>query len=167
MHPQQQWRLVRMLSIYNMILAYVFFIGNTHSSVKQFIWVQDIVAAIAILIAISVSLYYLKFGFNVMTRFYSRLFGFEFPIILTLFFECVVHYIPPLLLGFPSNPWSFVFAYVIICAWYILVRDDINIIYDNDLKAFVDKTVITLLPLCLTLAFLTRRVRTINKTVLK
>lgn len=55
-------------------------------------------------------------------------------LIIMFVLDIILHLVPFLILGFPHHGVSFLFAYGILLAWYVLVRDWIGSIYVPDLS---------------------------------
>ena len=155
-----------MLSYYSMIIAYAFFIIKTqfgHQVIPTLIY--DTIAAIAIVIALAVGFYYVQYGVVGAQKFYGGLLGVDPPLPFTVLFDVFVHFLPPFLLGLPRNPIAFVWAYLVILAWYVIIRNDFIRIYEECPCAdFVDKAIFTTLPLVLAIfALITQGMRSTKK----
>jgi hypothetical protein len=89
---------------------------------------SDVLAALCVLIAAAALLLLLRNGCAGIGRFYYNIFGISDPSTVILL-DIVTHYVPVLLLGLPSDPFSYVYAYLMLMVYYILVRNRLNAIY--------------------------------------
>lgn len=167
MDPYNEWRINNMLSYYNMVLAYALFIISKqrlykHASTRV---LYDVAAALAVLVALAVLLFYVFFGFKGAQRFYTNLIGAEVPIWFAFVLDTFVHFIPFVLLGMPSNPYAFFAAFAIIVVWYLAIRKNFDRVYDNAIfTEFVDDAMLFKLPTAVVvLAVLTHLVRSRKK----
>ena len=167
MHPYNEWRIHNMLSYYNMVLAYALYAISRQKLYTNPITriIYDVEAALAILIALAVLLFYVFFGFKGAQRFYTNLMGAEVPLYLAFIMDTIVHFVPAILLGLPSSPYAFLVAFAIIVIWYLAIRKNFDKVYDNmTFTKFVDEAMLYKLPIAVvTLAVLTHLMRSGKK----
>lgn len=108
-----------MISGYVAVMAYVSYFINVH---------VDILAGACLLIAVAAFLTKLHNGLKKSMSLYRSIFGIN-NIAIMMTIDFLVHYMPVILLGLPRDPSSYIIAYVLLLAYYIPMRGNLNTVY--------------------------------------
>jgi len=112
--------------------------------------VNEIIRTLSVIVYICVTYIYIRFGFNSVQNFYKQ-FGTIFNSkTYMLMFDYIVHSLPVLLIGLPTDPTSILYGYIIFAGWYALVRKNVQRLYLPDVPLIrYDELICVVVPVIL------------------
>jgi hypothetical protein len=108
-----------MLSGYVAVAAYISYLTKIH---------VDTLAALSILVAVASLILWFNNGNAKFIEFYNTALNVKDPVAVAII-DFVIHYLPAILLGLPHNSYSYIKAYFVLLAYYVLMRNHLNSIY--------------------------------------
>jgi len=112
--------------------------------------VNEIIRTLAVIVYICITYAYIRFGFKSVQKFYKQ-FGVIFNSKMYMVaFDYIVHSLPVLLIGLPTDPASMLYGYIIFVGWYMLVRKNITRLYLTDIPLIrYDEIIFAVVPVIL------------------
>ncbi len=145
-------RISAMYSFWQLLISICIFIFPNLFN-KSFV---DFCRAVSVYIAITWCILYACGKYTRINLFYKQLFPWLDSNVLIFILDMATHILPAILLGWPQNNISFVFAAISIMSWYTIIHSSVRYIYNlTDIEIQqANKTIYVLLPVITFLTFI-------------